>query len=186
MREGLWQTALGEIQVDTELADKLLSKLDLLDVDEAAHLFEHSIEVQLPFLQYLYGDMFKIVPLCFLMQDYLSAIEVGNTLFDVLASRSDEVVVVASSDLTHYESAKQAEKKDRVALAAISALDAQRFYNVVEAQSISICGCAPIAALITYAKKFNAQTELLNYHNSGDVSGNYANVVGYASMFFKK
>jgi AmmeMemoRadiSam system protein B len=83
MREGLWQTPLGSIQVDTELADKLLSKLDLLDVDETAHRFEHSIEVQLPFLQYLYGDMFKIVPLCFLMQDYTSAIEVGNALLVV-------------------------------------------------------------------------------------------------------
>jgi AmmeMemoRadiSam system protein B len=186
IREGFWQTPLGNIPVDTKLADQLLSKLDLLDVDESAHRFEHSIEVQLPFLQYLYGDMFKIVPLCFLMQDYTSAIEVGNTLFDVLTPHSDEVVVMASSDFTHYESAKQAEKKDHAALAAISALDAQRFYNVVEAQNISICGCAPIAALITYAKRFNAQTELLNYHNSGDVSGNYANVVGYASMLFKK
>jgi AmmeMemoRadiSam system protein B len=103
----------------------------------------------------------------------------------VLTSRGHEVVVVASSDLTHYESAKHAAKKDLAALAAISALDAQHFYNVVEAQNISICGCAPIAALITYAKRFNAQTELLNYHNSGDVSGNYESVVGYASMLFK-
>ena len=186
MREGFWQTPLGNTQIDTTLADQLLSNLDLLAVDETAHRFEHSIEVQLPFLQYLYGDAFKIVPLCFLMQDSTSAIEVGNALFDVLASHNEDVVVVASSDFTHYESAKQVAQKDLSAINAITSLDVQRFYNTVEAKNISICGCAPIAALITYAKKFNAQAELLNYHNSGDVSGDHSNVVGYASMLFKK
>lgn len=184
MREGSWRTPLGDIQVDTELADIILSKTDIIDVDETSHRFEHSIEVQLPFLQYLYGNNFKFVPICFLRQDYASAIEVGNTLVNALAARN--VVVIASSDMTHYEHAKQAEKKDYQAIHAITALDAPRFYETVETQNITICGYAPIVALITYSKGLNAKANLQNYHNSGDVSGDYASIVGYASLLFTK
>jgi len=184
MREGLWQTPLGNIQIDTKLADKILSKTDLIDVDKTAHRFEHSIEVQLPFLQYLFGDKFKLVPICFLMQDYPSAIEVGNALIEALSGHN--AIVVASSDMTHYESAKQAQKKDLSALDAITALDTHRFYETIETQNITICGYAPIAALIAYAKGLNAKTKLLSYHNSGDVSGDYSNVVGYASLLFHR
>jgi len=184
MREGLWQTPLGNIQIDTKLADKILSKTNLIDVDQTAHRFEHSIEVQLPFLQYLFGDKFKLVPICFLMQDYPSAIDVGNALIEALSGHN--AIVVASSDLTHYESAKQANKKDLSALDAITALDAHRFYETIETQNITICGYAPIAALITYAKGLNAKTKLLSYHNSGEVSGDYSHVVGYASLLFHR
>jgi AmmeMemoRadiSam system protein B len=184
MREGTWQTPLGNVEIDTELADAIVSETSIVDVDELAHRFEHSIEVQLPFLQYLYGDKFKLVPLCFLMQDYDSAVEVGGALTEALDARN--VVVIASSDMTHYESAKQAEKKDRSALEAITALDARRFYETVEAQNITACGYAPITALITYAKGVNAKAEVLSYHNSGDASGDYSSVVGYASVLFKK
>jgi AmmeMemoRadiSam system protein B len=184
MREGIWQTPLGNVKVDTELADVILSKTDIIDVDETAHHFEHSIEVQLPFLQYLYGDRFNFVPISFLMQDYTSAVEVGNALIDALTDRN--VVVIASSDMTHYEPAKQAEKNDRQALNAVVELDAYRFYETVETQNISICGYVPITALITYVKGLNAKAELLSYHNSGDISGNYSSIVGYASLSFKK
>ncbi|MCL2135467.1 MAG: AmmeMemoRadiSam system protein B [Candidatus Bathyarchaeota archaeon] len=184
MREGIWQTPLGNIQIDTDLADNILSKSDIIDVDEFAHRFEHSIEVQLPFLQYLYGDNFKIVPICFLMQDFATAVDVGNILVEVLAARN--AVVVASSDMTHYESAKQAEKKDLSVLAAVTALDALRFYETVEDQNVTMCGCAPITALITYARGLNAKATLLNYRSSGDVTGDYSSVVGYASVIFKK
>ena len=183
MREGHWQTPLGNIQIDTHIADALLSKLDYLDVDETAHKFEHSIEVQLPFLQYLYGDKFKIVPLCFLMQDYPSATEVGNALLDVLPAH--DTIVVASSDLSHYEPALQAKQKDLSALNAITTLEASHFYKTIETQKITACGYAPITALITYAKGLNAKTQLLSYHHSGEISGNHSSVVGYASMLFK-
>jgi len=185
MREGCWQTPLGSVQVDTIVADAILSKLDYIDVGVSAHRFEHSLEVQLPFLQYLYGDNFKFVPLCFLMQDYPSAIKVGNALIEVLAAH-DDAVVIASSDFSHYEPALQAEKKDLSALNAITALDASCFYETLEAQQITACGYAPIAALITYAKGLNAQARLLSYHHSGEVSGDYSSVVGYASVLFKK
>jgi AmmeMemoRadiSam system protein B len=184
MREGTWQTPLGNVEIDTELADAIFSEISIVDVDELAHRFEHSIEVQLPFLQYLYGDKFKLVPLCFLMQDYDSAVEVGRALTEALDARN--VVVIASSDMTHYESAKQAEKKDHSALEAVTALDSRRFYETVEAQNITACGYAPITALINYAQGVNAKAEVLSYHNSGDTSGDYSSVVGYASVLFKK
>ena len=184
MREGTWQTPLGDVQIDRELADAILSETSIVDVDELAHRYEHSIEVQLPFLQYIYGSKFKFVPICFLMQDYDSAVEVGRALVEALDTRN--VVVIASSDMTHYESAKQAEKKDRAALDAVTALDAKGFYQTVESQNITACGYAPITALITYAQGVGAKAKLLGYHNSGDTSGDYSSVVGYASVMFSK
>jgi AmmeMemoRadiSam system protein B len=184
MREGIWQTPLGNVEIDTELADIILSKTDIIDIDETAHKFEHSIEVQLPFIQYLYGNKTKFIPICFLTQDYASATEIGNALIEALDTRN--TVVIASSDMTHYEPAKQAEKKDQQALNEITTLNAHRFYKTVETQNITICGYAPITTLITYAQGINAKANLLNYHNSGDTSGDYSNVVGYASLLFKK
>jgi len=184
MRKGTWQTPFGGVEIDTEIADVILSKTNIIDVDETAHKFEHSIEVQLPFLQYLYGDKFKFIPICFQLQDYTSAVEVGNALLEALNNHN--ALVIASSDMTHYESAMQAEKKDNQALNAITALDAYHFYKTVETQNITICGYAPIVALITYAKGLNAKAKLLSYHNSGDTSGNYESIVGYASLLFRK
>jgi AmmeMemoRadiSam system protein B len=153
-------------------------------VDEAAHRFEHSIEVQLPFLQFLYGNTFKIVPICFLLQDYASAVEVGRALTEALDATN--TVVIASSDMTHYEPAKAAAEKDQAALSAVTALDAKRFYTTVEKQNITACGYAPITALVTYANDVCAKAEVLGYHNSGDVTGDYSSVVGYAAVIFRK
>jgi hypothetical protein len=149
-----------------------------------AHRYEHSIEVQLPFLQFLYGDTFKIVPICFLMQDYESAVEVGGALEEALDA--DNTVVIASSDMTHYEPAKKAFEKDQAALKAVTDLDAKRFYDTVEALNITACGYAPITALITYANGVCAKAQLLNYHSSGDITGDRSSVVGYAAVSFRK
>jgi AmmeMemoRadiSam system protein B len=184
MREGIWQTPLGDVKIDTELADAILHETSVVDVDELAHRYEHSIEVQLPFLQFLYGNEFKIVPICFLLQDYASAVEVGRALVEALDATN--TVVVASSDMTHYEPAKTAAAKDRAALKAVTDLDAKRFYQTVENQNITACGFAPITSLITYANGVNAKAQLLSYHNSGDISGDHSSVVGYAAVSFKK
>ncbi|MGE5187703.1 MAG: AmmeMemoRadiSam system protein B [Betaproteobacteria bacterium] len=184
MRQGTWRTPLGDVEVDTELADSILHETRLLDVDEIAHRYEHSIEVQLPFLQFLYGGDFKIVPICFLMQDFESAVEVGRALTEALDATN--TVVIASSDMTHYEPAKEAEAKDQTALEAVIALDAKRFYDTVEKLDITACGYAPITALLSYADGICAKSYLLNYRNSGDVSGDYTSVVGYAAVKFIK
>jgi len=185
MREGVWRTPLGDIEIDTEMASEITKETSLIDVDELAHRYEHSIEVQLPFLQFLYGNSFKIVPICFLMQDYASAVEVGRALEEVLEGTN--TVVIASSDMTHYEPAKTAAAKDQAALKVVTDMDAKRFYETVETQNITACGYGPITALITYAKGVNAkETKLLSYHNSGDITGDHSSVVGYAAVSFKK
>ena len=184
MREGTWRTPLGDVEVDTELADAILHETRILDVDEIAHRYEHSIEVQLPFLQFLYSGDFKIVPICFLMQDFESAVEVGRALTEALDQSN--AIVIASSDMTHYESAKAAAAKDQTALKAVTALDAKGFYDTVEKLNITACGYAPITALLTYANGVCAKATLLNYRNSGDVSGDHSSVVGYAAVSFKK
>jgi AmmeMemoRadiSam system protein B len=184
MREGTWRTPLGDIEVDTKLADAILHETSLLDVDEIAHKYEHSIEVQLPFLQFLYGGDFKIVPICFLLQDFHSSVEVGRALTEALDSSN--TIVIASSDMTHYEPSKAAAAKDQTALKAVIALDSKGFYETVEKLNITACGYGPITALLTYANGLCAKSLLLSYHNSGDVSGDYSSVVGYAAVSFKK
>jgi len=184
MREGIWRTPLGDVEIDTALADSILHETRILDVDDLAHKYEHSLEVQLPFLQFLYEDKFKIVPICYLMQDYDSAVEVGRTLVEALSATN--ALVIASSDMTHYEPAKAAAAKDQAALKAVTELDAKRFYQTVETQNITACGYAPISSLITYAVGVCAKAQLLSYHNSGDVTGDHSSVVGYAAVKFSK
>ena len=184
MHEGIWRTPLGDVEVDTELSDAIMHETKIVDVDDTAHRYEHSIEVQLPFLQFLYGNSFKIVPVCFLMQDYDSASEVGRALVEALDATN--TVVIASSDMTHYEPAKVAASKDQAALKAVMDMDAKRFYETVETQNITACGYGPITSLITYGVGVCAKAQLLSYHNSGDITGDHSSVVGYAAVSFKK
>jgi AmmeMemoRadiSam system protein B len=183
--EGLWRTPLGDVEVDGETANEIVQKARIVDVDELAHRFEHSVEVQLPFLQYLYGSEFKFVPMCFQMQDLASAVEVGKALAEVLAGKN--AVIIASSDMTHYEPQRNAVAKDMMALKAVEAMDEKRFYSIIEKQNVTACGYGPIAALIVAAKGLGVkEANLLCYKTSGDVTGDYSSVVGYASVCFKK
>jgi len=183
--EGFWRTPLGDVEVDWETASQIVQETRIVDVDELAHRFEHSVEVQLPFLQCLYGSEFKFVPICFQMQDLASAVEVGKALAAVLAGKN--AVVIASSDMTHYEPQRNAEAKDMMALRAVEAMDEKRFYSIIEKQNVTACGYGPIAALIVAAKELGAkEANSLCYKTSGDVSGDYSSVVGYAAVCFKK
>jgi AmmeMemoRadiSam system protein B len=185
MNEGVWRTPLGDVEIDGETANQIVQETRLVDVDDVAHRFEHSIEVQLPFLQYLYGSEFKFVPVCFQLQDLPSAVEVGKALVEVLASKN--AVVIASSDMTHYEPQGNAAAKDMAALKAVEAMDEKRFYSIIETQNVTACGYGPIAAVITAAKGLGAkEAKLLCYRSSGDVTGDYSSVVGYAAVSFKK
>jgi AmmeMemoRadiSam system protein B len=185
MNEGFWRTPLGDVEIDGETANQLVRETRLVDVDEVAHRFEHSIEVQLPFLQYLYGSAWKLVPVCFQMQDLSSAVEVGNALVEVLADKN--AVVIASSDMTHYEPQGNASAKDMAALKAVEALDEKKFYSIIESRNVTACGYGPISAVIAFAKGLGAkEAKLLCYKSSGDVTGGYSSVVGYAAVSFKK
>jgi AmmeMemoRadiSam system protein B len=185
MNEGSWRTPLGDVEVDPQTASQIVRESRVIDIDESAHRFEHSIEVQLPFLQYLFNSGFKIVPICFLMQDLKTATEVGQAVAKALAGKN--AAIIASSDMSHYEPQQKAEKNDSVALKAVERMDGAEFYSTVESRGITACGYGPIAAMIEAAKVIGAkEAKLLCYKTSGDVIGDYSSVVGYAAVCFTK
>jgi AmmeMemoRadiSam system protein B len=185
MTEGFWQTPLGNVEIDSKIANVIANKSQIIDVDELAHQFEHSIEVQLPFLQYLYGSDFKFVPICFQLQDLTTILEIGKILTKLLVS--DKVIIIASSDMTHYQPQKIVVEQDLEALKAVEKLDEKRFYHILESRGISACGYGPIATLIAVTNELKGkEAKLLCYKTSGDISGDYSSVVGYAAMSFKK
>jgi len=185
MREGTWRTPLGNVGVDTALADSVVSESSIIDMDEVAHLREHSIEVQLPWLQYLYGSSFKFIPICLLMQDFESSREVGTAVAKAL--RNKNALVIASTDMTHYEPQKVAERKDKTVIDAALKLDEKALYSTVEANQVSMCGYGPVTATITAAKLLGTRNgKLLCYKTSGDAVGDYSAVVGYASLVFTR
>jgi len=185
MIEGAWETPLGVSSIDIETARKIQKETEIIDIDESAHRLEHSIEVQLPFLQYVYGVDVKFVPICMMMQDLTTSREVGEALSSTLAGLN--AVVIASSDMTHYESQAAASKKDRLAIESILSLDEESLQRVVESASISMCGYGPVTAAITAVKLLGARNaSLLSYRTSGDVTGDTSAVVGYASILINK
>jgi AmmeMemoRadiSam system protein B len=185
MREGVWSTPLGDVKIDTETADKILEGSQIVDVDETAHSYEHSIELQLPFLQYLFGLDFKFVPITFMMQDLVSSREVGKVTAEALSGKNG--LVIASTDMSHYEPQARAEKKDKMALEAAVKMDEEQYYSIIESQAVSSCGYGPTVAAIKASKELGAKkAKLLCYGTSGDVTGDYSGVVGYASIAFMK
>jgi len=185
MREGFWHTPLGDVKIDTATAEALVMESRIVDSDDSAHALEHSIEVQLPWLQYLYGSDFKLLPICFLMQDLDSSREVGEALAKVITAKN--ALIIASTDMTHYEPQKAAEKKDKAAIEAVLRLDGQGLYSTVEDLRISMCGYGPTITAITAAKELGAkQGKLLCYKTSGDITGDYSAVVGYASIMLTR
>lgn len=186
MKEGAWRTPLGEVEIDIDVADAIMKGSSIIDADETAHMREHSIEVQLPWLQYLFGSTgFRFVPICFLMQDLESSREVGVAVAQALKARTG--LVIASTDMTHYESQKVAERKDKAVIEAALKLDEKALYSTVEGSQVSMCGYGPVVAALVAAKELGAKdSKLLCYKTSGDVTGDYSTVVGYASLVFTR
>ncbi|VVB67209.1 Memo-like protein [Candidatus Norongarragalina meridionalis] len=171
-----WETPLGTVKNDKALAKELG-----LPISEAAHQREHSVEVQLPFLQFLFGD-FSFVPITMMDQ----SLEAATMVAEKLAASKKDFAVVASSDFTHYEPAKQAKEKDDKVIDAILKMDADLFYQRLQETHATACGFGPIAAAMLWAKKKGRKKgELLAFSNSGDVSGDYAAVVDYAAIAFR-
>jgi len=173
-----FQTPLGVAKVDKELARAL--RKDLVDEDPVAHYHEHSIEVQLPFLQYLSPDI-KFVPICMTFQDYEAAASVGKVIREASAGR--DVVVIASTDMSHYVTQGTARKKDNLALDRIKAMDPKGLFDVVRDEDISMCGYGPVMATMVACE--GAKATVLKYATSGDVHP-MRDVVGYASVVFEK
>jgi MEMO1 family protein len=182
MSEGAWETPLGDAPVDGELASALLDAFPLLTDDADAHRAEHAIEVQLPFLQAKRGE-FRFVPIAVGTRQYEALAGLGRAIGAVLAKRADRVLVLASSDMNHYESDQITRAKDHKAIERILSLDPRGLYDVVVHEDISMCGFGPAVAMLTAARHLGASSaELVRYATSGDVSGDRQMVVGYAGV----
>ncbi|MGC9004013.1 MAG: AmmeMemoRadiSam system protein B [bacterium] len=179
--KGEWQTPLGNVRIDEELAQEILKNCDLVKDDPTAHLLEHSIEVQLPFLQYIFGNEFSFVPIIIYEQTLPVAIQLGNTLANLLAG--ERAVVIASTDLTHYEPKAWAIEKDRKVIECIESLNETELFLKIGKHQITMCGPAGVATAIVYGKKLGANKGVLySYYTSGDIIGDMLEVVGYASL----
>ncbi len=185
MTEGVWKTPLGEVEIDSELAKQILATSSYLEEDAKAHQYEHSIEVQLPFLQYFKKD-FRLVPI---MLSYFTGAtyrEIGREIAKTIKDLNKEVVIIASSDMTHYEPQESAQWKDTQAIEAILNLEEDELLRRVDELRISMCGYAPAVSLISAAKELGARkAELVKYQTSGDTTGDYSSVVGYAGVILR-
>ena len=182
MSEGSWQTPLGEVPIDAQLAGALKERFPALREDSAAHRAEHAAEVELPFLQ-LRQPKLRFLPIALGTAQFEVLAELGMALAEVIASQEDPVLIVASSDMNHYESDAVTRAKDHRAIERILTLDARGLFDVVTQQNISMCGFGPAVAMLTAARQLGAKSaELVKYATSGDVSGDRDMVVGYAGV----
>jgi MEMO1 family protein len=182
MSTGAWQTPLGSVEIDSELANKLKGEFPPISEDSEAHRSEHAIEVQLPFLQKKRSHL-KFVPIALGTSNFEMLERLGEALGEVLKDEPEPVLLVASSDMNHYESDAVTRVKDQKAIERILRLDCWGLYEVVTQQDVSMCGFGPAIAMLTAAKRLGASSaELIKYATSGDVSGDRDMVVGYAGV----
>ncbi len=183
MRKGEWQTPLGRIQIDEELCDALMAADPHLEDDTEAHRFEHAIEVQLPFIQHMAGSSTKFVPITIGTGKWQWLEDLGTAIGTVLKNVDHRPLIVASSDMNHYESDAITRTKDRKAIDQILAMDSRGLFDVVKRENISMCGYGPAVAMLTAAKMMGAtKAKVIKYGTSADVSGDFDRVVGYAGV----
>lgn len=185
---GEWETPLGAVRVDEAATKRLVELTGTVEVDPVAHAAEHSIEVQLPFLQAVFGGSFSFVPVSLAFQDKATARQLGKGLAEVVREASGRsTVLLASSDLTHYEPAPQAKEKDAALLKHVQALDTDGFYATLERRQITACGYGAIAAVMEACRLLGYAKGRVNaYSTSGDVTGENDQVVGYPSVTFER
>jgi MEMO1 family protein len=185
LSSGAWRTPLGDAPIDQQLAEALRTECSLLREDAVAHAREHSLEVQLPFLQVLKPG-FSFVPVALGTIRFEDLVSVGEAIARVLAAASEDVLLLTTSDLNHYEDDATTRVKDGKAIERLLALDARGLYDTCRKEEISMCGLGPAVAMITALRRLGLeQGELVRYATSGDVAGDKAAVVGYAGMIFR-
>jgi MEMO1 family protein len=185
MKEGAWRTPLGELLIDSDVADDITQEFPALSEDSAAHRSEHSIEVEVPFLQVCRSDV-KFVPIAIGTGQLVLLEQLGEAIANVMKNSRESVLIVASSDMNHYEDDATTRVKDRKAIEKILALDAPGLYQTVMNESISMCGFGPVVAMLTAARRLGAQkAELAQYATSADVSGDHKVTVGYAGIIIR-
>ncbi len=182
MSQGAWHTPLGDASIDAPLAEQLKSRLQLLSEDQVAHRNEHALEVQLPFLQVM-AKGFRFVPITVGTDNFDVLSALGSVIGSAVAETGEPILVIASSDMNHYESESVTRVKDRRAIDQLLALDPRGLYDVVHKTGISMCGYGPAVVMLTAACGLGAtRAELIRYATSGDVSGDRDMVVGYAGI----
>src|SRR5919107_4269961 len=184
MKDGTWETPLGNVQVNSQMAEEIGRRSAALDFDDYAHSRDHCLEVQLPFLQYIKQD-FRIVPVVLVSQKSDTAFDLGNAISKTIVEKNslNSTLLLASSDFTHYEPNSEAHRKDGELIKTILELDVKRFYTILERLNVSACGYGAIATMMVAAKNLGAtRGELLKYATSGDVTGDISAVVGYSSI----
>ena len=180
-----WETPLGSVEIDSEMANFLLQESSFIEEDGLPHRYEHSIEVQIPFLQYLNPNV-KIVPVALSHAEGKICKEIGISVATAIEKLKRDAVIIASSDMTHYESSDSARVKDMKAIDAILKLDGDDLLEQIRMHGISMCGYGPVVALLSAARNLGARkAELIRYQTSGDITGNYDEVVAYAGVIIK-
>ncbi|MBR6993293.1 MAG: AmmeMemoRadiSam system protein B [Methanobrevibacter sp.] len=183
--EGQWITPLGSVDVDSEFADEIISVSDIASADFHAHLREHSIEVQLPFLQY-FSDDFKIVPITMGTQTFVTSNDLANAIFEAGNKLNRSYCVIASTDLSHFNNQEKANKVDGFVLEDIEEMNEFKLFEEVIQYNITMCGYGPVMTAISLSKRCGKNDcDILAYQTSGDVTGDLTSVVGYASGIFK-
>jgi len=178
-----WITPLGKVEVDREVVDFFISASPIFTIDDRAHQYEHSCEIQVPFLQYFIPFPFKICPISLLDQSLETAKLIGRAIYEL--SQQKKIAIIASTDFTHYESDGVAREKDLVCIDNIVSLDEEEFFRCIHRNQVSICGPGGVGALIEFQKSRQAPRGiLLCYATSGDINGQYDQVVGYAALAF--
>jgi len=185
MAEGKWKTPLGELEIDKDMAEDILKNSKIIKNDKKAHQYEHSIEVQLPFIQYIFGKDIKFVPICMTRQDIDTDIEIAKSICSSVVDKN--ILIIASSDFTHYESQEYAENVDKQAINAILESNPKKLYDIIYRQDLTMCGPGPITVMLIVCETLGAKKfELLKYATSGNITGMYDQVVGYASLIVSK
>ena len=180
--QGSWAMPMGDVPIDSELARSVISRSSIASQDESAHRVEHSLEVQLPFIQFFNSD-FSIVPICIGLRSCREAVQLGRELADVISASGRRVLIVASTDMSHYIPHDLAVKRDRLAIDKVLELDAPGLYDVVKRNAISMCGVMPTVTAVAAANQLGARSAILiSYMTSGDTCGDKAQVVGYAGI----
>jgi AmmeMemoRadiSam system protein B len=182
MSEGAWETPLEDVPIATDLSAELKQAFPAFHEDSAAHRAEHAIEVELPFLQLRQPEL-TFVPIVLGLARYEILEQIGKAIAQVVAAQSDPILIVASSDMNHYESDALTRIKDHRALEPILRVDPRGLYDVVTEQDISMCGFCPAVTMLIAARHLGAESaELVKYATSGDISGDRDQVVGYAGV----
>ncbi len=183
--EGEWITPLGNVKIDEDFADSIIECSDAASPDFDAHLFEHSIEVQLPFLQYFSND-FKIVPIVMGSQSFSASNDLAKAIFDAAQKLNKSYCVIASTDLSHFNTQEKANKVDGFVLEDIKHMNEFKLYEEIIQYNITMCGYGPVMTTIALSKMCDKHIcEIFQYKTSGDVTGDLTSVVGYASGIFK-